>query len=46
MATHDIAQCQKLADDIIAIAYNQLVLVDSPDQVFSIFGLDSRRAGD
>ena len=44
MATHDIAQCQKLADDIIAITSNQLVLVDSPDQVFSIFGLDSRNA--
>ena len=40
MATHDIAQCQKLADEIIAITSNTLVSVDTPDQILSIFGLE------
>tara|TARA_B100000029_G_C17474105_1_gene923011 strand:+ start:542 stop:1234 length:693 start_codon:yes stop_codon:yes gene_type:complete len=38
MATHDIAQCQKLANDIIAIVSNQLVSVDGPEQAFYVFG--------
>ena len=40
MATHDIAQCQKLADEIIAITSNTLVSVDTPDQILSIYGLE------